>query len=175
MGVILGLDASTTTIGYAFVEDKKILDMGFIDIKKYDTLKEKILTALDKLEEFPYFDDKNKMVEAIHIEDSLSNFAYGRTSQQVIIKLSKFNALICFIMEEATGIDVVSVNPNTSRKNLFGKCREKGVKSKDFVKSRIDEMYDVKQWIKYNKRGNFDKRNYDSYDALVVALYEKNK
>ena len=32
--VTLGLDASTTCVGYAFTEDKKILDMGFIDIKK---------------------------------------------------------------------------------------------------------------------------------------------
>ena len=32
--VTLGLDVSTTCVGYAFTEDKKILDMGFIDIKK---------------------------------------------------------------------------------------------------------------------------------------------
>ena len=30
--VILGLDVSTTTIGYAFTKNRKILDMGFIDI-----------------------------------------------------------------------------------------------------------------------------------------------
>tara|TARA_Y100000034_G_scaffold101019_1_gene124978 strand:- start:724 stop:1245 length:522 start_codon:yes stop_codon:yes gene_type:complete len=172
--VSLGIDASTTTIGYAFIEDKKILDMGFIDIKKYKTLKEKVLTALDILEEKPYFNDKKKMVERICVEDSLSNFMFGRTSQQTIIKLAKFNALFCFIMEEATGIDVVSVNPNTARKLVFGYSREKGVKSKDFVKMRIDEMYNTKRWMKQTKRGNWDKRNFDAYDAVVVALCESN-
>ena len=36
--VTLGLDISTTCIGYAFTQDRKILDMGFIDIKKYKTI-----------------------------------------------------------------------------------------------------------------------------------------
>ncbi len=45
--VSLGLDASTTCVGYAFTEDKKILDMGFIDIKKEKTPKDKVEKVLD--------------------------------------------------------------------------------------------------------------------------------
>ena len=45
--VTLGLDASTTCVGYAFTEDKKILDMGFIDIKKEKTLLNKKLKLLE--------------------------------------------------------------------------------------------------------------------------------
>ena len=40
--VTLGLDASTNCVGYAFTKDKKILDMGFIDIKKEKTPKDKV-------------------------------------------------------------------------------------------------------------------------------------
>ena len=32
--VTLGLDISTSTVGYAFTKNQRILDMGFIDIKK---------------------------------------------------------------------------------------------------------------------------------------------
>ena len=39
--VTLGLDASTSCVGYAFTKDKKILDMGFIDIKKEKIPREK--------------------------------------------------------------------------------------------------------------------------------------
>jgi len=49
--VTLGLDISTTCVGYAFTKDKKILDMGFIDIKKYKTPKNKVfqtITILNK-------------------------------------------------------------------------------------------------------------------------------
>ena len=47
--VILGLDISTTCVGYAFTENKKILDMGFIDVKKYKTSKEKVFFIIDFL------------------------------------------------------------------------------------------------------------------------------
>ena len=39
--VILGLDISTNTIGYAFLDKQKILEMGFIDISKTKTMKAK--------------------------------------------------------------------------------------------------------------------------------------
>ena len=49
--VSLGLDESTTCVGYAFTKDKKILDMGFIDIKKEKTPKDKVEKVLGKLNE----------------------------------------------------------------------------------------------------------------------------
>ena len=93
--VILGLDASTTCVGYAFTEDKKILDMGFIDIKKEKTPREKVQKVLDFLHNSSYIDD----VYDINVEDNLYGFAGGFTSQQVIIKLAKFNAVLCFMLE----------------------------------------------------------------------------
>ena len=162
--VILGLDVSTTTIGYAFTKNKKILDMGFIDIKKQTSIQEKAYYAMDILESKEYEIDK------IQIEDNLSGFQGGRTSQQVIIKLAKFNAVFCFILENSMEVEVTSINPNTARKKVFGKARVKGVKAKDYVKSKIDEMYDTKKWCKTTTRGNFDSRNIDSYDALVMSL-----
>ena len=43
--VILGLDVSTTTIGYAYTKYKKIQDMGFIDISKKTSIQEKAYKA----------------------------------------------------------------------------------------------------------------------------------
>ena len=82
--VTLGLDISTTCVGYAFTENKKILNMGFIDLKKLKTPKEKTFYVLEYLSKSKYIDD----IEKINIEDNLSGFAGGRTSQQTIIKLS---------------------------------------------------------------------------------------
>ena len=120
--------------------------------------------------------DKNPYIEKIGkiiVEDSLSGFAGGRTSQQVIIKLAKFNAIFCHMIEEYyEGIELSLVNPNTARKSVFGKARLKGVKAKDYVKQKIEEMYDTKKWCKTTSRGKFDPRNIDSYDALVMSLYD---
>ena len=167
--VTLGLDVSTSCVGYAFTEDKKILDMGFIDIKKETTPKEKVQKVLDFLNKSSYIDE----VFNINVEDNLSGFAGGFTSQQVIIKLAKFNAILCFMLEHLD-YEVNNINPSTARKQVFGKARVKGIKAKDYVKMKIEEMYDTKKWCKITTRGNWDKRNIDAYDGLVMALFEKS-
>ena len=167
--VILGLDISTTCVGYAFTKDKKILDMGFIDIKKETTPKKKVFKVLDFLNNNSYIDDTNN----IYVEDNLSGFAGGRTSQQVIVKLAKFNAILCFMLEEMFDFNVHSINPMTARKNVFRKARVKGIKAKELVKMKVEEMYDTSKWCKKTTRGNWDKRNIDMYDGLVMALFEK--
>ena len=164
----LGLDASTTCVGYAFTEDKKILDMGFIDIKKEKTPKDKVQKVLEVLNQHDYIDSVND----INVEDNLSGFAGGRTSRQVIIKLAKFNAILCFMLENFE-FTVHNINPMTARKNVFGKARVKGLKAKDFVKQEIEKMNNTKKWCKETARGNWDKRNIDMYDGLVMSLFEK--
>ena len=166
--VTLGLDISTSCVGYAFTQDKKILDMGFIDIKKEKTPKDKVQKVLEFLNKSPYIDE----VIDINVEDNLSGFAGGRTSQQVIIKLAKFNAILCFMLENFD-FKVHNINPMTARKNVFGKARIKGLKAKDFVKQEIEKMYNTSKWCKETTRGNWDKRNIDMYDGLVMSLFEK--
>ena len=70
-------------------------------------------------------------------------------------------------------MNVNNINPMTARKNVFGKARVKGIKAKDLVKMKIEEMYDTKKWCKKTTRGNWDKRNIDMYDGLVMSLFEK--
>ena len=166
--VMLGLDASTTCVGYAFTKEKKILDMGFIDIRKETTPKDKVQKVLEVLNSSDYIDE----VMDINIEDNLSGFAGGRTSQQVIIKLAKFNAILCFMLENFD-FTVHNINPMTARKNVFGKARVKGKKAKEFVQEEIEKMYNTKKWCKKTKTGLWDKRNIDMYDGLVMSLFEK--
>ena len=166
--VTLGLDISTSCVGYAFTKDKKILDMGFIDIKKQKTPREKVFKVLGFLDNISYIDE----VDKIFVEDNLSGFAGGRTSQQVIVKLAKFNAILCFMLENFD-FKVNSINPMTARKQVFGKARVKGVKAKDFVKRQIENKFNTKKWCKTTARGNWDKRNIDMYDGLVMSLFEE--
>ena len=167
--VTLGLDISTTCVGYAFTKDKKILDMGFIDIKKETTPKDKVQKVLEVLNQHDCMDE----VMDINVEDNLQGFAGGRTSQQVIVKLAKFNAILCFQLEEIFDIEVNNINPMTARKFVFGKARIKGIKAKEFVKGQVEKLYDTKKWCKHTARGNWDKRNIDMYDGLVMSLYKK--
>ena len=164
----IGLDASTTTVGYAFVDDKTVIDMGFIPIDKEKTLRDKVEVTLDALNKLCPFED----IDKIYIEDSLSGFLHGKTSQQTIIKLAKFNAVLVYCLEFGFGEVVEGVHPMTARKHLFGKAREQGKTAKEFVKEQINCLYNLEKYIKLTKTGLWDKRNLDSYDALVCALYE---
>ena len=164
----LGLDASTTTVGYAFVDGSKVIDLGFIPIQKEKSIRDKVQLTMDTITELDPFGD----IEQIYIEDSLSGFMRGRTSQQTIIKLAKFNAVLTYCLEFAYGEIIEGVNPMTARKHLFGKARVKGVSAKDFVKKEINCLYNLEEYVKLTKTGLWDKRNMDAYDALVCALYE---
>ena len=164
----LGLDASTTTVGYAFVDGKDIVTMGFVPIQKEKTIRDKVQLTMDTITGMDPFDE----IERIYIEDSLSGFSRGRTSQQTIIKLAKFNAVLTYCLEFAYGEIVDGVNPMTARKHLFGKARKQGITAKDFVKKEINCLYNLEEYVKLTKTGLWDKRNMDAYDALVCALYE---
>ena len=164
----LGLDASTTTVGYAFVDGKEVIKLGFIPIQKEKSIRDKVQLTMDTITDLDPFDQ----VEQIYIEDSLSGFSRGRTSQQTIIKLAKFNAVLVYCLEFAYGEIVEGINPMTARKHLFGKARKQGVTAKDFVKKEINCLYNLEEYIKLTKTGLWDKRNMDAYDALVCALYE---
>lgn len=173
--VILGLDSSTSVTGWAFNENGKILDAGFIDTKKFETTKEKTYQVISDL-------SKNHLIEKIeyiNLEAALSGFAGGFTSQQTIITLARHNAVFAYILEEHYKKKVNLLSVNTMRKQLFGKCRIKGIKSKDFVKSELETLYpDVSKFTVFNKKGNWDERNSDMYDGIVASLYrnepEKN-
>jgi len=167
--VILGLDSSTSTTGWSFCENGKILSAGFVDTKKLETTKEKtfhVISVLEKIKEIERFDQ-------INLEAALSGFAGGFTSQQVIITLARHNAVFAYIIEEHFKNKVNLLSVNTMRKQLFGKCRIKGIKSKDFVKQELESLIpDVTKFTVLNKKGNWDERNGDMYDAIVAGLYK---
>lgn len=164
--MVLGLDASTSTVGWAFIESPNILSAGFIDIKKFETSKDKTLHVADFLESHELFPKLKK----VHLEAALSGFAGGFTSQQVIIKLAKFNAVFEYILSERWVLPVKLLNVNSARKAVFGKCREKGIKSKEFVKMNLERMYDIHKFDATKKSGAEEKRNSDMYDAIVLGL-----
>ena len=159
---ILGLDLSTTVCGYAITENKVILFAGFVDISDAATYDDKVALIITAL--------KDQKFDKIIIEESLSGFAFGRTSQQILLKLTKNKAVIAYILEKYYKMNVASINAMTARKTALGAARVKGIKPKDYVKARIEQMYDMKAWTILNKKGNEEKRMEDVRDAIVLSL-----
>jgi RNase H-fold protein (predicted Holliday junction resolvase) len=164
--ISLGLDISSTTIGYCFSSSQEnIIHAGFVSVNKENSIKKKAHKVADEL--------KNTRLQPcfIIVEDSLSGFGGGRTSQQTIVKLAKCNAIISYVVEEMYNIEVEHINVSTMRKAVFGKSRESGVDSKTFVKNNLDNMLDLSEFTHYNTKKNYDKKNYDMLDAVVASLY----
>lgn len=165
---ILGLDVSTTTAGVAFVntESREIIHAGFVDISKTDVFKEKVYLIVDFIEKSEIKFDR------INLEASLSGFGGGAFKQQILILLSRFNAVTEYIVGEHFKMFVNLVGAMTARKQLFGKARLKGMKSKPFVKSEIEKLFDLKKFEVITSRGNIDSRIEDVRDAIVIAFYK---
>ena len=162
----LGLDLSSTTVGYCFSSSSTdILKAGFIPVHKEISIRSKAHKVAEEL--------KNIQLQpfVVIVEDSLSGFGGGRTSQQTIVKLAKCNAIISYVVEELYNLEVQHINVSTMRKAVFGKSREKGLDSKTFVKCNLENMLDLSDFIYYNNKNNYDKKNYDMLDAVVASLY----
>lgn len=164
--MILGFDASTSCAGWAFYNGITIVDAGFIDISKFESNKEKTNHVISVLNSNTLLKDTT----AINLEAALSGFMGGRTSQQVIIKLARFNALFEYIVSDTWKIPVNLVSVTTARKKVFGKCRVKGIEPKVYVKQQLSMKLDLTKFDKLNKLGNWNVHNSDMYDAMVMSM-----
>lgn len=165
---ILGLDASTSIVGWAFSQSGSILDAGFLKTAKLETNKEKGNFVIDFLSQHPLIET----VDHANLEAALSGFGGGLTSQQTIITLSRWNAVFEYMLGEHFKFPIVLCNVNTMRKKVFGKARIVGVKPKEYVKAQIPlYVSNIKQFEKLNRNGDWDAHNGDMYDAIVCSLY----
>jgi hypothetical protein len=168
-GFVLGLDASTSIVGYAFADErKKIRDAGFLNISKLENNREKGKFVVEFLKKHVAIN----YTEKINLEAALSGFGGGLTSQQTIITLSRWNAILEYILYEELRIPVVLCNVNSMRKVILGAARIKGVKPKEYVKERLPEVVsNLKDFEKLNRKGEWDAHNSDMYDAVICSLF----
>ena len=165
--MIIGFDCSTTCCGYAFYDGKEIIDAGFIDISKFETNKDKSFHIMEKVSQNPSIG----RLSEVRLEAALSGFMGGKTSQQTIIKLARFNAVFEYIVGTHWGVPVNLVSASTARKKVLGKSFIKGMTAKEYVKQELPKKVpNLEKYIKLNSRGNYDKKNEDMMDAIVIVM-----
>jgi len=166
--IILGLDASTSIVGWAFSQSGSVMDAGFLNVSKLETNKEKGKFVIEFLSNHSLISS----VDHINLEAALSGFGGGLTSQQTIITLSRWNAIFEYMMSESFKFPIILCNVNTMRKKVFGKARIKGIKPKEYVKQQIPLIVpNILKFEKLNRDGNWDAHNGDMYDAVVCSLF----
>jgi hypothetical protein len=166
--MILGLDASTSITGWSFCDGQTVIDAGFLNISKLETNKEKGRFVIDFLSKHPQISNVNHA----NLEAALSGFGGGKTSQQTIITLARWSAVLEYMLSEHFKFPIVLCNVNTMRKKVFGKSRIKGIKPKEYVKQQIPLVVPyIEKFEKLNRNDEWDAHNSDMYDAVVASLF----
>jgi hypothetical protein len=179
--MIYGIDASTAIIGMAqFQNDGTFVRADHVDLRGIDGL-------LAKADEFHgwlvgttprrglYGDDENW----IFVEERLMGFAAGRTSQQVMMKLAQFNAMVSYILwtyEPGHHRSVVHIHPSSWKATLKweGLLIPKGTDKKkqitlEFVRHREPDFDETVVMMGLNRNGNPQPWCYDMADAWCLG------
>ena len=178
--VDLGLDISTTYIGYCFIERNtgKVILWGAIDIAeeggKELSLVRKADIALKLLQKL--FQKVGGKPDKTYVEASAT--AYGSaTTAQVLAMLAKINAMVCAGLWFCCGIEATPVNV-TSARSKIGFKRTKEMKSKE-VKEKVAEFVETTYGLVPKKRPLTSGKNkgnlvyadgaLDAIDAFVIV------
>jgi Holliday junction resolvasome RuvABC endonuclease subunit len=167
---ILGLDISSSVIGWAIIEKKD----DSLNLLKYGNIKplksskgnmtERLNDAFEKIKDLVEKED----FDDIAVEQYANKFSKGRSSARTIIVLSSFNEICCLACYKAKNITPTKISPATIRKNV-GKYFGKKIVSKEDAFEVITENFN-NFVITKNRNLNIRKEHYDESDAMCVAI-----
>lgn len=179
----LGLDISTSCTGYAISEVDsrgsviKVI-LGSIKLDHLEGLTSKANHVKSVLEELK----KTYTFYTIYVEENMQAFRPGASSAQTLVKLAKFNGIVCYICSQVFGVEPVGVNVNQARKSLgIHLQREKvcGVPTKEQIFKwanshplLTDFNWPTKKIASGPRKGSevIETSAYDMSDAFVVVL-----
>ena len=176
MSKILGLDISTSCIGWCVID----AETGSVDAASAIVLKN-IKCVFDKAQKaksdlLSIVIDHD--VDSIIIEENLQAFRPGFSSAKTIVTLARFNGIVSWLSYECTKVKPEFINVNHARK---------AVNLKIDRKSSLSTKEQVFEWVRNNgmitfdwptktlksgpRKGRviFDDSCYDISDAFVIA------
>jgi len=174
MKKILGLDISSSTIGWALLKVKN----GSFSLDAYGHIKPtkskkkgKDISLSERLSDT--YDSMSELFSNINPDDIIvekyaNRFTAGRSTARTIMMLSTFNELISFCSYREMSKLTHQYAPITIRSSI-SKFFDKKLKSKDDAFEFVCENISNFQ-TKTNRVGNMKKESYDEADAICVAL-----
>jgi len=166
--MILGLDVSTSKIGYCILNEKK-------ELIENEFMKLKPLPLEDRAEIFYNFllILKNKYeINHVFIEEPFSMFGGGRTTAGTMAKLQRFNGMCSFAVRRVFMMNPVLISANKARKAVGLKIK-RGENTKKKVIEWVEKEYPKDFIVKLTSYGNPKPGTDDMADAVVIALAGK--
>jgi len=164
--MILGLDVSTSRIGWAIINDKQeLVDSDFFKTKAKTPLEERA-TALKENVLAPIMAIHN--ITEIRIEEPFSMFSGGKTTAKTMSSLQRFNGMVSLTAHQLLGKPPTLVGATTARSRCGIKV-PRGTKAKTVVLEWVDNKFD-NFIMEHTRHGNPKPGLDDEADAIIVAL-----
>jgi len=164
--VILGLDVSTTRIGWAIINQKQeLIDSGVFKTKKDQSLEERAENlSKNVLEPLSVV----HRISEVRVEEPFSMFSGGKTTAKTMSSLQRFNGMVSLLAHQIWNNPPTMVNSRTARARCGIKV-PRGTKAKVVIIEWVDDYYE-KFNVELTRHGNPKPGTDDEADAIVVAL-----
>lgn len=165
--MILGLDISTSVIGYTILDQNcELIKCEAWDLRNkryFPDLYDKALHIKSELLNIQQLHN----IEHIYIEEPFVFFKSGGSTAKTMAKLQAFNGIVSWLCRDIFGLSPVHVSPAKARK-LNGIKVSRGQKAKEVVLDYL--LKNEKSFtIEYTHKGNPKPTSYDRADSLIIA------
>ena len=173
--MILGLDASTSTVGICILDTNgAIVQNYYLKLDKQKELCTKGDTLRTELQDIK----KKYKIQSVYIEDYAQKMSRGTSSAQTITRLAAWNGICQYLSYDIFGVQPEMLNVARARKSLSIKTQSKKKAGKDvkeqvfeWVTAHLDAKWPTKILQSGPRKGTevIVKEAYDMADAWVVA------
>ena len=163
--MILGLDISTSKIGYCVLDkNKKIITNELMKLKPLQ-LEDRAEIFYELLKSIK----KQYNIKYIFIEQPFSMFGGGRTTAMTMSKLQRFNGMCSFAVRRIFKMNPVLIPANQARKTVGLKIK-RGEDTKKKIIEWVETQYPKDFVYELTRHGNPKPGTDDKADAVVIAL-----
>jgi Holliday junction resolvasome RuvABC endonuclease subunit len=164
--MILGIDVSTSKIGYCVIDDQQNLkEVSFLKFKD-GTLEERAMKFFNN--ELARI-KRTYIITHVRIEEPFTMFSGGKTTAGTMSKLQRFNGMISvlsYVMFEILP-DLVS---SRSARSKSGIKIKRGENTKKKIIEWVEKKYPKDFTVVLTRHGNPKPGTDDMADSIVVAL-----
>ena len=163
--IILGLDISSSRIGYCLINEKEeLLLVDEIKLKSSQSLEERA----DIFKEAMSIINEHSEVDYVFIEQPFMAFSGGKTTAATMSKLQRFNGMCSYVVHSIFGSPATLIQANKAR-GLVDLKIKRGENTKLKVIEWVQAKYPTEFLVEYTRHGNPKPGTDDKADAIVIA------
>lgn len=164
--IILGLDISSSRIGFCLINEKEgLLLVDEIKLKSSMTLEDRADIFKQKMQIIK----EHSEVDYVFIEQPFMAFSGGKTTAATMAKLQRFNGMCSYVVHDLFCRTPDLLQANKAR-GLVGLKIKRGDNTKLKVIEWVSEKYQQEFIVEYTRHGNPKPGTDDKADAVVIAL-----